>query len=492
MEEKLLSSKLKENINRISKNVPSNFNFIKRELVLKENTECVLLYISGLVKQEYIEDSIIYPLLFKVDSNINLFKNTAEIVAKKYISSSDVEITRDIEKISSQIKQGKCVILFDKCEYAVICNTTGAQHRAITESQAEKSLKGGREAFVENLQVNIGLVQNKLMNDHLKMDNYVFGEQNQMQAVLFYVDNIIDPEILNNIKDKLDSIKTSYVPDTGYVTQIIENFPYVLFPQTKRTEKPDKVVSDLLQGKAALIISGAPNALIMPAVFIEFFQGFEDYANRILLGNFDRLLRFIAMIIILTFSPIYLALLNYNSELIPLPLIKLIADSRMGIPLPPFFEILIMELIIDVLREGGLRLPTPIGQTLAIVGGIVLGESATQAGIVSHTTLVVIATVVIATFVIPNYDMALGIRILRYFMLIMAALLGLYGVIMGLYIIFVTLIKMDSFGVPYFAPFAPLRYKDLKDSVLRGPIEYLNRFPVIFNLSKGKEKKDEN
>ena len=489
MNKKMLTSNLEDNLNMIYSSITVNFNFIKRELLLKGDLKCTLLYIDGLSQQSYIEASIIKPLLSQLDCDMTKVANPIDYLVKKCITLSDLETSNDVDKLLLYLKRGKCIVLIENEDMAILCNTTGGEKRAVGESTCEKSLKGGKEAFVENLMTNITLVQNKLRNDNLKIVHYLLGEKNQVDAVLLYIDNIIDPKVLNEIKNRISTIKAPHIPDTGYINQLIESFPYSFFPQCKSTEKPDKVISDIIQGKAAMIIDGSPIALIMPAVFIEFFQGFEDYSQRIVLVNFDRIIRLLATILILTLSSVYLVLLMYNSELIPIALQKVIYDTRIGIPLPPFFEILIMELIVDFLREGGLRLPTPIGQTLSIVGGIVLGDSATKAGLVSPTTLVVVSITVISTFLIPNYEMALSIRVLRYFMLVMTAFFALFGLIIGLYVILLKLIKMDSFGVPYFTPFAPLRFKDLKDSIIRAPIKYFSKPAVSFKVSKRKSEK---
>lgn len=483
-----LKLNLNTNVDIISSNIPLNYNFVKRELIIKNGVYCNILYISNLVKQEYVENNIIYPLLFNVQLPIDNTVNKAEIIAKKFIVSSEIEITKDVSLIASELMHGKCAILVENEDKAIICNTAGTMHRAIAESQVEKVIKGGKEAFIESLSVNIALMQQGIKNEHLKIDKYVFGKENNADAVLMYLDNAIDKEILQKIKDDLNSVKLPQVLGPGVVMQSLEKFPYSIFPQSKTTEKPSKAVSDILQGKAVLIVEGSPYAMVMPVVFMEFFQEVEDYGNRLLLANFDRILRLLALAIILTLPSIYLILLKYNSELTPLNLSKIIIRSRLDIPLPPFVEILMMEIVVEVLREGGLRLPTPVGQTLSIIGGIILGQSATAAEIVSPTTLVVIAITVICTFVIPNYDMALSIRLLRFGMLIFTAVLGILGLLIGVQLIVIRLMKMDSYGIPYLSPIAPLRSSGLKDTLIRTKIENLNKRAAGFKLNENKKK----
>lgn len=484
-----LTSNLDDNINIILSNTPSNYNFVKREIIIKENLRCFILYISGLAKQEFIENSIVYPLLFHIQCPINDVNNKSDYIAKRYIASSDVQTTADLNTISMELKRGKCIILIENENSVIVCKTIGAAHRDITESNVEKVIRGGREAFIESLETNIALVQQGIKNDHLKMETFIFGEENQMDSVLIYLDNAIDPQVLNNIRNSMNLVKAKQILGPGMLGQLMRTSSWSIFPQVKTSEKPTKVISNILQGKAAVLTEGAPYAMILPASFIEFFQDIEDYANRMLLGTFDRFIRLVASIIVLTLPSVYLILLNYNSELTPLNLIKIIISTRQNIPLPPFLEILSMEILVEILREGGLRLPNPVGQTLSIVGGIVLGQAATSAGLVSPTTLVVVAITVICTFVIPNYDMALSIRFLRFGVLLLTNFFAFLGLLVVIQLIIVTLIRMDSFGVPYFTPLAPLRFKGLKDVLIRSKIGKLNTRAAGFQISKNKKNK---
>lgn len=486
-----LSTSIVDNLDLISKNIPLNPNFIIREIILNPDIRCSILYINGLANQSYVEESIIHPLLFRINETLNNSQDLCSYLSKKYISSYDITISNDIDTICFALKHGKSIVLLEDNSSCIICNTTGGSYRPITKSNIETNIRGGKEAFIENLEINLSVIQQKLKNNHLKIETMALGELSQTDVALLYVDNIIGENILSQIKIKLSSIKAPYVLDCGYISQYIEKSTFEIFPQTKTTEAPDKVISDLLQGKAVIMVNGSPQVIILPVVFIEFFQTFEDYSNKLFNANFDRMLRFLGAFIVLTIAPIYLVLLEYNAELIPLNLIKIIINSRMGIPLTPFLEIMAMETLIEFLREGGIRLPTPIGQTLGIVGGIVLGDASSKAGLVSPTTLVVIAIGVISTFVIPNYEMSLTIRLLRFPLLILAKLFGFLGIVFGIYFILSNLCSLDSFGIPYFSPLAPLRGAALRDSIIRFPLKSLNTITNIFKSTKNKVNKHE-
>lgn len=480
-----LSNCLKDNLNIIATNSPLNSNFIVREIILKGNVKCSIIYINGLISQSYLEESIIYPLLFNIYEDLTISNNLCSYISQKYISCYEISLTDDVATISFALKHGKSIVLLENNNNCIVCNTSGGSYRSVSESSIEPKIRGGKESFVESLEINLSIIQQKLKNNNLKIENLILGEQSETDVCLIFIENIIDKTTLSIIKNQLYSIKTSYIADTGYILQYMKMNNMTLFPQGKTTECPDTVISNLLKGKAIIMVSGSPQVLIVPVVFMEFFQAFEDYSNNLILANFDRLIRIIGALIVITISPIYLILLKYNAALIPLNLIKTIINSRMGIPLQPFLEVFSMELLIEFLREGGLRLPRPIGQTLGIVGGIVLGDAATKAGLVSPTTLVVLAIGVISTFTIPNYEMSLTIRFIKFPMLILANLFGFLGLISGLYLLLVSLISLDSFGIPYFSPFAPLRTSGLKDSIIRFPLQKLK---VVINIFKTHKK----
>ncbi|QOR35974.1 spore germination protein [Clostridium sp. 'deep sea'] len=483
MHAKFLTNNISENIELIKAAFPVNYSFVIRNIILKGNIKCALLYMSNISNKETIEARIIDPLLFQFDNEINLDGCVVDFIAQRYISISDTSISNDINMILSRIQSGDTVVFINNENKAIICSTSKSNLKNVSEIKIEETLRGEKSAFVDVLNSNIGLIQEKLKNKQLKVDKYTLGENNNAETALVYIENLIDENILKQLKKKLSDIKCPYIPDTGYLAKYIDESKFSIFPQSKTSEKPDKVISDLLQGKAAIFVNGCAYAVILPVVFIEFFQAFEDYSNRIILANFDRFLRLLSVIVVVSLAPIYLVLLKYNVELLPLNFIKVIIVSRKDIPLPPFMEIMLMEIIIEFLREGGLRLPSIVGQTLSIVGGIILGQAAIQASVVSPATLIVVTVGAIATFVIPNYEMSISIRLIRFFLLVIAEMLGFYGVIIGLFFIIAHLVNLESLGVPYFAPFTPMYVKDLRDSIVRMPINEIQSTTETFTNS---------
>ena len=491
MNKKLLTIDLLDNVNEITIRFFNNHNFTKKEIIINEGIKCYIIYVDHMADRRYVEECIIHPLLFFINKPLERDKNLLSELMMKYLVSSSCERAESIEFLCASLLKGKSIILVEGYAEAIICNTASNNYRAIEESSTEKSVKASRESFVENIEMNITMLERKISSHSLKMDKYILGDITQTPVYLVYIDGIIDAKVLENIKGKISSVKTPSMMSAGFIEQFIDNYTLNIFPTAKSTERPDKVAADLLEGKASILVAESSSALVVPATFIEFFQGFDDYSQRTFIATFSRILRFIGVLLVLILDPIYLVVLAYNSELLPFKLVAVLIDSRLNIPLPPFFEILGMELAVEILREGGLRLPSPIGTTLAIVGGLVIGEAATRANLASYSTLFVVAITVISSFLIPNYEMALSIRLLRFPLLLLAQIFGFYGVIFGIYLILVVLIKIESFGVPYFSPIAPMRQKDLKDFLIRFPLMRAIKKPKSYEITDKGEKQNE-
>jgi spore germination protein len=258
--------------------------------------------------------------------------------------------------------------------------------------------------------------------------------------------------------------------NTGELSELIEDNPFSPFPQFMMTERPDAVASQIVQGRIAVVVDRSPSVLVGPVTFTSFFQSIDDYSMRWMIASFLRLQRFVGFFIAAFLPAIYIAVISFNYELIPLKLIFSIGESRERVPFPPLAEAMIMEITIEMLREAGIRLPAPIGQTVGIVGGIVIGQAAVQAGIVSNIMVIVVALTAIASFIIPNYDMASGIRLIRFPMMFIASMFGIVGIVIGLMVFIAHLLTLESLGIPFGSPLAPVRFSDWKDTFVRLPL----------------------
>ncbi|MGJ0908075.1 spore germination protein [Clostridium botulinum] len=468
---------LQDKINSIKTLVGEKNNLIIKDFIVckKSNMEAALLYINGLANSETIDKDILKPLMFYIDEDLSSKNNLDEILCKKYISLSNTYLEQDINQTVFHLKRGKAVLIVENGTKFIILDTAGGEYRDISDPINETSIRASREGFVEKLETNISILRRRIKDNNLIQENLVIGRRNQTDVVLMYIDNIADKNIVEDIKSRLSLIDVDVFVGTGMLEQLIEYSPYSIFPQAFFTERPDVVEANLFEGKIAIIAEGTPFVMTAPAVFFEFFQAIEDYTQRTIISSFTRLLRYFAVFIVTTLPAIYITLIKFNSELIPFKFVGALIESRKGISLTPFMSILSMNIIIDFLREGGLRLPFKIGQTLSVVGGIIIGDAAIRAKIVSSTTLLVVGVSTVATFLIPNYDMAISIRLISYPMLFLGNFLGMFGITIGWFFLIAYLCTLESYGIPYFKIYK----SDLKDIFVRVPIYKMNKRPEI-------------
>lgn len=432
-----------------------------------------IVYTAGLVNKDVIDRDILTHLMLHVEENLSGIAELGDYLCKKYITMSNTEIETDINKVVEGIKRGKTVILIEGYFNFIMLDTAQGSYRSITDPENESSTRGPRDGFIESLETNLSILRRRIKDKSFVIENLTVGRRSQTDLVIMYIDDIIDKNLLKKIRDKIAAIDIDSVSASAIIEQCLEEHTYSIFPQIFYTERPDRVETSLMEGKVAIILEGTPLALILPTLFVEFFQTVEDYYNRTLVASFNRIIRYIAAVLILTLPGVYITIIKFNSELIPSTYIQSLIPERQGIALTPFMSMLSMNLVIEFLREGGLRLPGKIGQTLSVVGGIIIGDAAIEAKIVSSATLLVVGIVTAATFLIPNYEMSLSIRFLNYPAIIMANWLGMLGLVITVFFIIAYLCSLDSFGVPYFSFYQ----SDMKDTFLRAPIWKMDKRP---------------
>jgi spore germination protein KA len=435
--------------------------------------EAAIIYVNGLASKDIIDRDILNPLMLHVQENLNGMANIGDYLSKRYISMSNTLIELDLNVVIDNLKRGKTAVLINGSLEVIIADTSEEQQRAIMEPMNETASKGPRDGFVENLEVNISLIRRKVKDKNLSIELFNIGSRLQSDIAMVYINDVADKQVLEELKKRIEAIDVDAVLSAGALDQFIETYAYTVFPQSYSTERPDRAIANMLEGRILLVIEGTPMVLVYPAIFMQFFQAVEDYTQRTIISSFVRILRIFAAIVVITLPSIYLTLIKFNVELIPIKFVTPIVQSRVGIALTPFLEIMAMELVVELLREGGLRLPTKIAQTLSLVGGIIIGDTAIQSKMVSPTTLLIVGITVITTFLIPNYDMSLSIRLLRFPMLILANIMGIFGIAVGWFLILVHLSSLDSLGVPYFE----FHKSDMKDTFIRGPLWKMNKRP---------------
>lgn len=425
----------------------------------------ILVFLEGLADKNVIDRDIIKPLT--VESHIQIrkgiFNNSSFInTVKQNITTSFVKEIAFIEEAVESILSGDTVLLVDDCDKSLILATQDFEKRTVTEPQTEAVVRGPREGFTENLRTNTSLLRRKIRNPNLKLVDLVLGEQTKTNINIAYIEGIVDKELVEEVKNRIFSIKIDGILESGYIEQFIEDAPLSLFATISNTEKPDVVAAKLLEGRVAILVDGTPFVLCVPYLFMECFQTSEDYYVRYSYATLVRWLRLFAFFITIILPALYVAATTFHQEVIPTDLLITLAAAREGVPFPSMVEVLVMGLIFEVLREAGIRLPRPVGQAVSIVGAVVIGEAAVTSGLIGAPVVMVTAVTAISSFAVPTLGDTTPI--IRLFLVLVSGALGLYGIMLGVMVFLIHLCSLRSFGVPYLSPFSPVSLAGFKDS----------------------------
>ncbi|WP_372629476.1 spore germination protein [Cohnella sp.] len=404
-------------------------------------------------------------------------ENVISFFEKNGVSEKKAELLDHLDQAVEQITSGNIVIFFNQWNRALVYRSLTIESRPISEPANETVVQGPRESTVENLQKNIGLLRVRLTTPKFKTVAISGGGETKTRVIYGYVEGAVDPEALQEFEKRINQIGQTEILETSFIEQLIEDSTWSPFPQHRYTERPDTAVAALLAGKIAILVQGTGSILLCPGLFVEFFQSSEDYYQRTVYSSMIRWLRIVAFALALTLPSIYIALSTFHPELIPTVLLLTIIDTREGIPLPAFFEALIMEFFFELLREAGVRLPKPVGSAVSIVGALVVGEAAINAGIASPIMVIIVALTGIASFTIPQYNIAIALRILRFPLMVSASVMGGFGIMIVFLLILLHLCKLRSLGQPYLAPAAPFRLSEFRDVVVRAPLKTLLQLP---------------
>jgi spore germination protein len=459
---KLISPLLLENMAEIQKTFNVSPDLVVKNFVIKQ-TKCpaALVYLSGLTDTKTIHNHVLSPLLFEA--------NKEEQDFEVQVSIGGVKEKNSWQEIENAILQGNSVLFIDKHNKVFIFDTQGWPQRGIEDSNIESSLRGQHVGFTETGSNNIAMIRRHIPNRELKMKEMTVGARGNLKLTIMYLADVANPEVLKELVDRINKLDVDSILNAASLAEYIEDNPYSPFPQLFLTERPDFAAAEILQGRIVTVVDRSPNVLIGPATFETFFKSMDDYGARWTVASFIRLMRYFGFFVAIFLPATYIAVISFHFEIIPLKLLLSVGASREKVPFPPFIEAIIMEITLEMLREAGIRLPAKIGQTVGIVGGIVIGQAAVEAGIVSNIMVIVVALTAIASFIIPNYDMGAAIRILRFPMMIAASLFGFVGITVGLMTLIAHFIALESLGTPYGSPIAPLRFPDWKDLFIRFP-----------------------
>lgn len=403
-----------------------------------------------------------------------------------------------LEEAVGRMMRGNIYIHMRDAEYGLAIPSDGTAGRSIEAPEMETVVMGPQIAFVEELNVNLCIIRKYLSTAQLFHERLVVGTNIPVDVSVLYLDGIVDPENVNTVRQRISDLKVDSNLDSSILAQYIADNERSLFPTLQQTERPDRVVAGLRQGQVAILVEGSPFVLLGPTTLLQFFQSPDDYYLRWSLATFNRMMRMLAMILSLILTPIYVAALTYHYEMIPADLLLSLAQSRSRVPFPPLWEAILMELIIELLREAGARLPTKVGQTIGIVGGIVIGQAIVQAGFTSNILIIIVALGALSSFIAPSYMIGSTIRVIRFPMILLAGVLGALGIVIGFSFLASHLLRQTSLGRPYMYPIYPVRFYDWKDGFIRAPLSALWHRLTYFNPKKkvrfspdlAKEKKD--
>jgi len=443
-----------------------------------------LIYTDGLVDKTYIQDFILRTLMIdirKANVEVSSKENSFQVLKEYSLTTGELSEFSTINKLYDHILSGDTVILIDGYQKAFAADTKGWKDRGVEEPSTQSVVRGPKDGFTETIRTNTALIRRKVKDPNLWIKNKAIGKRTKTDVSIAYINGVADPKIVKEVYKRLDQIDTDAILDSGYVEEFIQDQTYTPFPTVYNTERPDIIAAGLLEGRIAIIVDGTPFVLLVPALFVEFFQASEDYYQRADFATFIRIVRYLAFFLSLLTPSAYIALTTYHQEMIPTDLLISLSSQREGVPFPALVEALIMEITFEILREAGVRLPKAVGSAISIVGALVLGQAAVEAGLVSSAMVIVVSLTAISSFVSPSFNMAISVRMLRFGFMMLAASFGLFGMLIGIIIMILHLTSLRSFGVPYLAPMAPFVANDHKDVILRFPHWGLFSRPRLIN-----------
>ncbi len=443
---------------------------VYRTLAFDGQVIMLLVFIDGLVDAKHLDDMILKPLLFQgPPPNSGDLDGLRKLLQSQSIPIGETKIVSKIQDVVHRVLKGEVAIFVEGEASALVASIKGWSKRGIEEPNTEQIIRGPREGFIETLRVNTSLIRRKIQSEKLKIEPLTIGEMTQTDVVIIYIEGTVKDEVLHEVRKRLNRVRIDGILETGYLEEFIEDAPFSPFPTVQNTERPDVVAANLLEGKVAIVVDGTPFALIVPMIFWNALQANEDYYERAIFATAIRWIRYSFILISLLLPSLYVALITFQQEMLPTTFLLTVAAAQDATPLPAMVEAFLMEFMFEALREAGVRLPKAVGSAVSIVGALVIGQAAVQAGIVSAPMVIVVATTGIASFTVPRFNVGTALRFLRFPLLFLAGTLGTFGISIGLIAILLHLVSLRSFGVPYLTPLAPFNRASFKDVFIRSP-----------------------
>ncbi|KQL45250.1 hypothetical protein AN963_23190 [Brevibacillus choshinensis] len=479
-----LLPRLDENVVFLKRLFSDCSDFVLREFQMKNSVRAIAVFVDGLIDTKEVNQAL-KSLMILEDGDEDI-----EVIEEALLPVSQIARVDDYKKLLQAVLSGDTGILVEGNEEGLTLGIRGAEKRSVNEPEGEAVVRGPREGFIENIRTNTSMLRRKLKTPRLKMKSLVVGRETNTNIVVSFLEGIADPQVVKEVSQRISNIDMDAVLESGYIEELIQDNAYSPFPQVMYSERPDTIAGALLEGRVAIFVDGTPMVLIVPATFWMMMQASEDYFERSIMTTLVRLLRFLFLVLALVTPAFYVAITTFHQQMLPTTLLLSVAAARESIPFPAIVEALIMEISFEALREAGIRLPKTVGQAVSILGALVVGQAAVQAGIVSAPMVIVVSLTGIASFTIPHFNASISIRILRFPLMIAASILGIYGILVGVLVMLGHMANLRSFGVPYLSPIAPMSIGDLKDIFIRVPWSMMEKRPSFLGVENARRMDD--
>lgn len=483
----LVSENIKENMKAYRQIYKDCSDIKMREMMLgrKKNVRCFLAYIEVAVSNILMETTALGRLLSYLEQAPG--EEIVEILDKNALGIADVTPFETMEEAAQGMLTGDAILFVDGYPKALKISDKGYPNMGVTEADSEKVIRGSNEGFADSIKVNTALIRKRVRSTKVKVKEMRPGVRSHTNVNLVYMEDLAYPEIIAEVEKRLNRYEIDGVLDSGVIEQLAEEKWYSPFPQFQTTQRPDRAAMAILEGRVVVLSDNSPVALILPTDYNSFIKTSDDYYNRWEVATFGRLLRYIASFFAMTFPGLYLAVTNFHTQVLPTTLLLSFQAARQGVPFPAVFEVLLMEISFELLREAGVRLPGAMGNTIGIVGGLIIGQAAVEANLVSPIVVIIVAFTALCSFAIPNEEFAFSFRILKFVFIAVCAWLGYFGFLISLLMVLIHLSHLTSFGIPYLMPFVGPEltgYEDQRDFLWRFPLRRITKRPIYAKRDK--------
>src|SRR4051794_9886468 len=464
---------------------------LKIDDIKMAQTDGMLFFLESMIGTDLLKETLINKKMYGTEQPFDLTtREGLTDFCQREFGGSGFQLLQTVDEVVTAMLNGSIAIAMRSYSFIIIIEMGSTQYRQVSEPTSQTVIRGPKDSFVESISTNQSLIRRRIRNQNLRFEEFVIGNETKTKVNLVYVNGLANEKIIAEIRTRLNKINVSAVFESANIEDLIADKTFTIFPLALNTERPDTVAGNIMEGKIGIIVDGSPFVLLVPAVFTDFFVSSEDYYHHFFVSSFIRILRYISFMIVLITPAAYVGLLTYNQEMIPTNLLISIVAQRQAVPFPALVEVFIMEFTFEIPREAGIRMPRAVGQTVSIVGALVVGQAAAQAGLISNIMVIIVAITATANFVAPVYSLASATRMLRFILIIISALFGLYGILLGLILMVAHLASLRSFGVPYLAPIAPLNLKAQKDVFAVFPYWSMTKRPSYLRSPQPEKQKE--